>query len=75
MKLLGLTVRHDAFEDRSTIAGLEGFDLLDDRSIDRLWLTIDERFGFRPTREFLWTVVADEARRNSATPCATTSMD
>ena len=68
MKQLGVTVRHDAFQDRSTIAGLEGFELLDDRAIDRLWLTIDERFGFRPTREFLWTVVADEARRNCSHP-------
>ena len=68
MKQLGVTVRHDAFQDRSTIAGLEVFEPLDDRAIDRLWLTIDERFGFRPTRVFPCTVVADEARRNCSHP-------
>jgi len=68
MKLLGVTVKHDAFQDRSTITGLEGFSPLDDNALDRLWLTIDERFKFRPTRDFFLRVVMDEAQRNSFHP-------
>jgi len=68
LELLGVRVRHDAFQDRSIIEGLEGFDLLDDRAMDRLWLLIDEKFKLRPSKEYFWTVVPDEARRNSFHP-------
>ena len=68
LKKLGVTVQHDVFQDRSTLTGLDGFMLLDDRSLDRLWLLIDEQFKFRATKDFFWTVVVDEARRNSFHP-------
>ena len=68
LEKLDVIVRHDRFQDRSIVSGLEGFDLLDDRAADRLWLTIDKQFAFRPTKDFFWTVVADEARRNSFHP-------
>jgi len=65
---LGIKVRHNLFEDRAIIEGLANFELLDDRAMDRLWLTIDEKFKFRPSKDFFWTVVFDEARRNSFHP-------
>ena len=36
--------------------------------MNRLWLTIDEKFKFRPTKDFFWTVIFDEAHRNSFHP-------
>lgn len=65
---LGVTVRLDTFQDRMIITGLDGFDHLDDRAMDRLWLVIDEKFGFQPKKEFFYTVIADAARRNSFHP-------
>jgi Virulence-associated protein E/Primase C terminal 2 (PriCT-2) len=62
LKKLGVIVRYNLFEDRPTIEGLDGFDSLNDAAMDRLWLTIDQKFKFRPTKEFFWTVVFDEAR-------------
>lgn len=41
---------------------------LDDDAMTRLWLTVDERFGFRPSKEFFWDVVTDAARRDSFHP-------
>lgn len=63
LRKLGVSVRHDAFADRMLIAGLpERGPNLDDAALDRLWLAIDERFGFRPALEFFNKVVMDEAR-------------
>ena len=68
LEILGVKVRHNLFEDRPIIEGLADFELLDDRAMDRLWLTIDEKFKFRSAKDFFWTVVFDEARRNSFHP-------
>jgi predicted P-loop ATPase len=42
--------------------------ILDDRALEQMWLLIDEQFGFRPTKDFFWTVVSVEARRNGFHP-------
>ena len=68
LRHLGVTVKHNVFEDRSIINGLKGFELLNDPAVDRLWLTIDQKFKFKPTREFFYTVIGDLARRNSFHP-------
>jgi hypothetical protein len=68
LELLCINVRHDIFQDRMTIAGLEGHDLLDDRAMERLWLLIDERFNFLPPRDFFWILVSDLARRDPFHP-------
>jgi Virulence-associated protein E len=66
---LGANLRHDVFQDRLLIDGIEDVGpLLDDRAISRLWLAIDERFGFRPEREFFLTVITDAARRTPFHP-------
>lgn len=63
LRKLGVSVRHDVFADRMLIEGLpERGPNLDDAALDRLWLAIDERFGFRPSLEFFTKVVMDEAR-------------
>ena len=68
LALLAVSLRHDVFSDRKTIVGLPGHDLLDDAAIERLWLLVDERFRFLPTKDFFWTVVSDAARRNAYHP-------
>jgi predicted P-loop ATPase len=68
MEVLGVGLRHDRFNDAALIDGLAGHAVLDDPAADRLWLLIDERFGFLPRREFFKTVVEDAARANSFHP-------
>lgn len=69
MARLGVTVSYDEFQDRLLVAGLpECGDVLSDAAMTRLWLLTDERFGFRPAKEFFWDVVADAARRNTFHP-------
>jgi hypothetical protein len=68
LKKLGAMVKYNEFAGRYLIEGLDGFDLLDDRALDRLWLTVDDEYGFRPPKEFFVTVVLDEALRNSFHP-------
>lgn len=66
---LGVTLTHNEFEDREIIDGLRGRGpALDDPSADRLWLLIDERFRFRPTKDFFITVLRDTARLNPFNP-------
>ena len=68
LKLLGVTLRYDEFSDRSLISGLDGFHVLDDAAIDRLWLAVDQRFKFLPANDFFSTVVKDFARANKFHP-------
>jgi hypothetical protein len=69
IRRLGVTLRHDLFAGRNLIEGLDGFGpALDDPAINRLWLMVDERFQFRPPREFFLTVVTDAARLNAYHP-------
>jgi len=66
---LGVTLSHDTFQDRLLINGLKNCGpVLDDRSMERLWLLVDTSFGFRPAREFFSIVVTDAARRNPFHP-------
>ena len=69
LRRLGVYVSHDVFQDRLLIEGLpECGPILDDRAMERLWLTIDEKYRFRPMKDFFWTVVEDEARRHGFHP-------
>jgi predicted P-loop ATPase len=69
LRRLGVFVSHDVFQDRLLIEGLpECGPLLDDRAMERLWLTIDEKYRFRAVKDFFWTVVGDEARRHGFHP-------
>jgi len=66
VRKLGIELRHDTFADRALIEGLDGFGPhLDDAALTRLWLTIDERYRFRPHIEFFSKVIMD-AVRNAA---------
>lgn len=66
---LNITVAHDVFQDRLLIEGLDGYGpLLDDRAMERLWLTVDGRFGFLPSKDLFWTIVSDLARQNARHP-------
>ena len=66
---LDVTVRHDLFQDRLLIEGLpDAGPSLSDAAMKRLWLEVETRFHFRPTKEYFWDVVEDTARRNSFHP-------
>lgn len=62
---MGIALSHDIFADRLLYAIGDGpRRLLDDAAINRLWLEIDTKFGFRPTMSFFQIVLCDAARQN-----------
>ena len=66
---LGVSLRYDAFAGIPIIEGLPGFGpAVDDNAMNRLWLNIDEAFGFRPTLQFFQIVTADACQRNPFHP-------
>ncbi len=66
---LGVRLSHDVFQDRLLIEGLVGSGpVLDDRAMTNLWLLIDDRFRFRPGKDFFWDVVSNEARKHPVHP-------
>ena len=61
--------RADQFADRLLIEGLPGHGpALQDESVTSIYLKIDERYHFRPGKDFFWMVVEDEARRHAFNP-------
>ncbi len=69
LRKLGVTVRYDTFGDREIVSGLDGYGPdLDDAAMVRLHLLIDQRFVFRPVKEFFYDVISDQARQNSFHP-------
>lgn len=67
---LGVSLRYNEFAGHNFIEGLDGFapGPLQDPQLNRLYLLIDQRFGFRARIEFFTMVVSDEARLNSFHP-------
>jgi predicted P-loop ATPase len=61
---LGESLRYDAFARQALIGGLP----LDDLTLDRLWVRIDDAFSFRPSKETLRTVLVDAAHRAAFHP-------
>ena len=69
LRKLGAQLSHDVFTDeRLCRRDADRTEPLDDAVLDRLWLEIDERFNFRPTKDFFDRVVRDAARRNAFHP-------
>jgi hypothetical protein len=68
MEILNIGVRYDKFNDATLIDGLDGHPVFDDPALDKLWLTIDETFGFLPRKDFFKTVVEEAARRHAFHP-------
>jgi hypothetical protein len=66
---LGVAVRYDKFADRTLIDGLDSFGpYLEDAAVDRLWLTMGQRFRLHAAYELTYRVVRDAARRNEFHP-------
>jgi hypothetical protein len=67
---LEVTLTYDEFARRPMVEGPEGEPLrtLNDDDITRLYLMVDEVFGFRPKVEYFWDVVLNEARAASFHP-------
>jgi hypothetical protein len=69
LRRLGVDLRHDLLAERALVEGLDGFGPnLDDDACNRLWLSIDERFRFRPTVDFFNRVLSDHARQRAFHP-------
>src|SRR5262249_35192598 len=68
MELLGVSVSYDAFNDKMLIDGMVEHSVIDDAVLDKLWLTIDERYRLLPQRDFFFRVVGEAARRNTFHP-------
>jgi predicted P-loop ATPase len=66
---IGVTLRYDEFALQEEIEGLKGFGpSVDDAALNRLWVELDQRFGFRPTFALFATVVGDTAQTNRHHP-------
>lgn len=70
VRLLGVSLSYDSFRGWPRIEGLpDGFGpALDDAALDRLWLTIEERFQYRSSRTLFDTVVSDMCMLNRYHP-------
>jgi hypothetical protein len=68
LEKLGVIVKYNSFSGRVHVEGLDGYPLLDDRAMEHLWLTIEERFKFRPGWDYFWKVVFNQAHRNKFHP-------
>ena len=66
---LAVRLRYDEFRGWPIVEGLKGFDAaLDDAAMNRLWLTVQREFDFRPAINFFQIVVSDSCRSNSFHP-------
>jgi predicted P-loop ATPase len=66
---MGIAVRYDQFAGRVLIDGLANFGpVLDDAALDRIWLHMEQRFQFRPSKDLLFTVIRDMAHLNGYHP-------
>lgn len=68
---LGVRVRFDIFANVERIRGLEDFphdSEVDDAALSRLWITIDEKYKFRPAWDLFCKAVEDDAYRNRYNP-------
>ena len=63
--LLGFGVCYDAFAQKIFV-NTKG--ILDDSTTDQIWVAIDDRFAFRPSKELLRTVLETEARHYTIHP-------
>jgi hypothetical protein len=68
LKKLGVTLSYDTFDERALVTEAKGSDPLEDKVRHRLWLTIDEKFHFRPSGEFFDIVLQNAAYRNEMHP-------
>jgi predicted P-loop ATPase len=66
---MGVTLRYDQFALQDEVEGLKGFGpRLDDAAINRLWVSLDQRFGLRAQMEMLMTVLKDTSQSNRHHP-------
>ncbi|WP_065754083.1 VapE domain-containing protein [Bradyrhizobium paxllaeri] len=66
---LGVSVRYDVFRGECLIEGLPGHGpLLDEQALNRLWLTLEEKFNFRPAKTYFDTVLDDLAVQSTFHP-------
>jgi predicted P-loop ATPase len=64
LSLLGAKLSYNEFSDRMLVDGLDGFSLLDDAAVNRLWFLIDEKHKFLPPKDFFIAALSDLARSN-----------
>ena len=68
LRLLGLTLSYNAFAAKALASWQGSTQALDDATVHRAWLQIDEQFHFRPSLKFFEIMVGDLARRDTFHP-------
>jgi hypothetical protein len=59
-----IDLSYDAFHDVMLIEGLEGHSVVDDATVEKLWLMVDQKYHFLTAKDFFFVVVEEAARRN-----------
>jgi hypothetical protein len=68
---LGYEIHYDAFAQKTLVNHktlLDGDTPLDDPTAGQIWVAIDDRFTFRPSKDLLRTVLETEARHRTVHP-------
>ncbi len=66
---LGVRLSYDSFRGNPVVDGLPGFGpLIDDAALDRLYLSIEEAFGYLPPDRLFRTVASDMCMQNRFHP-------
>ena len=65
---LNVELRFNVFAQKPFIIFQDTTSILDDAIRNRLWLTIDEKFGFRPSPDFFDVILQDTARQSTFHP-------
>src|SRR5262245_53286116 len=61
LELLNIKLRYDTFHAIMLISGLDGYEVIDDAAMIKLWLLVDERFRLLPSKDFFFHVVEEAA--------------
>jgi len=68
LRKLGVSLHYDKFANHTLVAAGNDSGKFDDPMVERLWLTIDKKFHFRPSLDFFRIVLRDTARYNEFHP-------
>ena len=59
---MDVVLRCDEFSGRTLVEGVPDYGPLDDATMDHLWLLVDIKYHFKPTKDDFITVLEDTAR-------------
>jgi hypothetical protein len=68
LNLLEVNLKYDAFHDIIPVTGLDGYNVVNDAAVAKMWLTVEEQFRFLPPKDLFFTVIDETARQNTFHP-------